>query len=48
MVTSNGKFHGTMAPTTPTGSRQTLRVVFMPGEGHQRVAEDRSPTGIRR
>ena len=30
MVTSNGKFHGTIAPTTPTGSRQTLRVVFWP------------------
>lgn len=29
-VTSNGKFHGTMAPTTPTGSRQTLRVVSVP------------------
>ena len=28
MVTSNGKFHGTIAPTTPTGSRQTFRVVF--------------------
>ena len=24
-VTSNGKFHGTMAPTTPTGSRQIRR-----------------------
>src|ERR1700722_6168599 len=24
-VTSNGKFHGTIAPTTPTGSGQTLR-----------------------
>ncbi len=30
MVTSKGKFHGTMAPTTPTGSRQTLTVVFVP------------------
>jgi hypothetical protein len=30
MVTSNGKFHGTMAPTTPTGSRHTSRVVFIP------------------
>ena len=29
-VTSNGKFHGTIAPTTPTGSRQTLRVVSVP------------------
>ena len=27
IVTSNGKFHGTIAPTTPTGSRQTFRVV---------------------
>ena len=27
IVTSNGKFHGTMAPTTPTGSRQTLMEV---------------------
>ena len=25
MVTSNGKFHGTIAPTTPTGSRHTFR-----------------------
>ena len=30
MVTSNGKFHGTIAPTTPAGSRQTFRVVFIP------------------
>ena len=30
MVTSNGKFHGTIAPTTPTGSCHTLRVVFTP------------------
>ncbi len=30
MVTSNGKFHGTIAPTTPAGSRHTFRVVFMP------------------
>ena len=30
IVTSNGKFHGTIAPTTPTGSRQTLRVVSVP------------------
>ncbi len=30
MVTSNGKFHGTIAPTTPTGSRQTIRVVLTP------------------
>ena len=30
IVTSNGKFHGTIAPTTPTGSRQTLRVVRVP------------------
>ena len=29
-VTSNGKFHGTIAPTTPTGSRHTLMVVFAP------------------
>ena len=29
-VTSKGKFHGTIAPTTPTGSRQTLRVVNVP------------------
>ena len=28
--TSNGKFHGTIAPTTPTGSRHTVRVVFTP------------------
>src|SRR5258705_1233812 len=28
--TSNGEFHGTIAPTTPTGSRQTVRVVFTP------------------
>ncbi len=28
--TSNGKFHGTIAPTTPTGSRHTSRVVFTP------------------
>ena len=27
IVTSNGKFQGTIAPTTPTGSFQTLRVV---------------------
>ena len=27
IVTSNGKFHGTIAPTTPTGSRQTRRLV---------------------
>ena len=30
MLTSNGKFHGTIAPTTPTGSRHTMRVVFTP------------------
>ena len=30
MVTSNGKFHGVMAPTTPTGSCHTFRVVFTP------------------
>ncbi len=30
MVTSNGKFHGTIAPTTPTGSRHTTRVVLTP------------------
>ena len=29
-VTSNGKFHGTMAPTTPTGSFQTRRVFGSP------------------
>ena len=39
MLTSNGKFHGTIAPTTPTGSRQTFRVVMLAGEGHERVAE---------
>ena len=38
-VTSNGKFHGTIAPTTPTGSRQTFRVVICPGELDERVAE---------
>ena len=30
MLTSNGKFHGTIAPTTPTGSCHTLRVVYTP------------------
>ena len=30
MLTSNGKFHGTIAPTTPTGSRQTFRAVCLP------------------
>ena len=30
MVTSNGKFHGTIAPTTPTGSRHDLMAVFAP------------------
>ena len=30
MVTSNGKFHGTIAPTTPTASRHTCRVVLTP------------------
>ena len=29
-VTSSGKFHGTMAPTTPTGSFQTWRVLGLP------------------
>ena len=27
IVTSNGKFQGTIAPTTPTGSRHTFRVL---------------------
>ena len=39
MVTSNGKFHGTIAPTTPAGSRHTFRVVFMPVIEIDRVAE---------
>src|SRR5215470_18176003 len=30
IVTSNGKFHGTIAPTTPTGSRHTFRLVSWP------------------
>lgn len=30
MATSKGKFHGTIAPTTPTASRHTIRVVFAP------------------
>ena len=29
-VTSTGKFHGTIAPTTPTGSFQTWRVLAVP------------------
>ena len=29
-VTSRGKFHGTMAPTTPTGSFQIWRVFVVP------------------
>ena len=29
-VTSKGKFHGTMAPTTPTGSRQIRRESIVP------------------
>ena len=30
IVTSNGKFHGTIAPTTPIGSFHTWRWLFMP------------------
>ena len=29
-VTSTGKFHGTIAPTTPTGSRQIWRTLRAP------------------
>ena len=29
-VTSTGKFHGTIAPTTPTGSFHTCRVLDVP------------------
>jgi hypothetical protein len=29
-VTSTGKFHGTMAPTTPTGSLTTRRELVFP------------------
>ena len=47
MVTSKGKFHGTIAPTTPTGSRQTLRVVFTPVTDTN-ASPSRFPTGIRR
>ena len=31
MVTNSGTFHGTIAPTTPTGSRRTSVGPRMPG-----------------
>ena len=41
-VTSKGKFHGTMAPTTPTGSRQMRRESTVARDGHG-VGQDRLP-----
>jgi hypothetical protein len=42
-VTSSGKFHGTMAPTTPTGSFQICRVLRAPAVGDLREV---GPPGV--
>src|ERR1700735_1210340 len=39
IVTSNGKFHGTIAPTTPTGFPPTLAGGQRAGEADQLVAQ---------